>query len=69
MGALTTEQTDTFRKEGYLIFESLFSLEECEAVKADIDAIEEARRSGGPSPWSAEDSTRICSTRHTFSTT
>jgi len=54
MGALTTEQTETFRKEGYLIFESFFSPEECAAVKADIDALEAARRGGGPAPWPVE---------------
>ena len=50
MGALTTEQSETFHKEGYLIFESFFRPEECEAVKADIDALEAARRGGGPRP-------------------
>lgn len=55
MGALTTEQSETFRKEGYLIFENLFEAEECEAVKADIDALETAKRSGGPAqPWPVE---------------
>jgi hypothetical protein len=54
MGALTPEQSETFRKEGYLIFESLFRPEECEAVKADIDAMETARRSGGPALWPVE---------------
>jgi hypothetical protein len=54
MGALTTEQTEAFLKEGYLIFESLLDPEECAAVKADIDALEAARRSGGPAPWPVE---------------
>ena len=54
MRALTTEQNETFRKEGYLIFESLFSPEECEAVKGDIDGLETARRSGGSPPWPVE---------------
>jgi hypothetical protein len=53
MAALTTEQTETFRTEGYLVFESLFNSEECAAVKADIDALEEARRGGGQPPWPA----------------
>ncbi len=54
MGALTTEQVEAFKKDGYLLFESLLNAEQCTAIKADIDAMEAARKSGGPVPWPVE---------------
>ena len=44
MSALTAEQIEFFRSNGYLIFERFFSAAECAELKADIDRLEQLRR-------------------------
>lgn len=54
MNALTAEQTEFFRINGYLIFERLFTGEECAEIKADIDRLEQLRREKQPVPFLCE---------------
>ena len=51
---LTDEQKNSFAENGYLIFERFFDDAECTALKADIDALEQARTAGGAKPFVCE---------------
>jgi hypothetical protein len=54
MSVLTSDQTEQFRSDGYLIFPCLFDAEECAALKADIDRLEQLRRDKQPTPFLGE---------------
>jgi hypothetical protein len=51
---LSDEQIKTFHEEGYLIFEGFFTQEECDNLKADIDALTEARAKREAHPYLCE---------------
>jgi hypothetical protein len=54
MSALTADRIASFHREGYLVFDSLFSDEECRQFKADIDHLEQLRRDRQPTPFLCE---------------
>jgi ectoine hydroxylase-related dioxygenase (phytanoyl-CoA dioxygenase family) len=51
---LTDDQKKAFAEYGYLIFERFFDNAECEAYKADIDALMEKRKQGGATTYPCE---------------
>jgi hypothetical protein len=54
MSALTADQIEQFRREGYLIFPRFCDDTECSALKSDIDRLEQLRRDKQPVPFVGE---------------